>query len=249
MLQPFIKLPPDRVIEGRQDFVLERCRGKTVLHVGCIDAGLLHERFARGELMHQRLCEIAESVWGVDVDTSGIEYLRAQGYDHLQVADAETLADQDALRSQSFDVIVATELLEHLANPGLFLTGVRELMIPGRTELIVSVPNAFRLNTLYRVFRQVELVHPDHNCWYSHSTIVNLLRKHDLEVQRTQMYVSGCLPRVTWSGFEQRLDDPRALVRHLGGAPKRLFEQLIYRAFPYFGDGIIVVASLARTRP
>jgi len=56
------KLPEIAVLEGRQDFVIERCKGKRVLHIGCVDAGLLEQRFQAGELMHQRLALLARQL-------------------------------------------------------------------------------------------------------------------------------------------------------------------------------------------
>ena len=77
------KLPPITVLEGRQDFVIERCRGKRVLHIGCVDAGVLEERFRAGVLMHQQIARVATELWGLDIDAEGIAFLAQKGFKNL----------------------------------------------------------------------------------------------------------------------------------------------------------------------
>lgn len=181
-------LPKVPRVHGRHAYVLARCAGKRVLHIGCVDSGILAERFARGELMHQRLAAVTTELWGVDVDGDGIAFLTASGVPNLIVADAAHVGEVPELTNRTFDVIVASELVEHLSNPGLFLDSVRRLMTPGRTELVLSVPNAFKYGTLAGLLRGHELVHPDHNCYFSYYTFGNLLRKHGFDVVDGAMY-------------------------------------------------------------
>ncbi len=70
-MNPYIKLPNVQVVNGRQELILAKCKNKCVLHLGCVDSGLLHEKFEQGELMHQKLSDAANEIWGVDIDASG----------------------------------------------------------------------------------------------------------------------------------------------------------------------------------
>lgn len=246
-MNPYLPLPRVPLLRGRQTLILQKCKGKRVLHLGCVDAGLLHERFARGELMHQRLAAVAEVLWGVDIDEKGIAYLRAQGFEHLTAGDLcapETLA---ALLGQEFDIIVASEVVEHLLNPGLFLDSVRRLMTPGRTELIVTVPNAFRIETLLWLRRGVEYVHPDHNYWFSYLTAGNLLRKTGYTLSEVYAYSfqgGVALPGQPQPAPQQR---PPWWKRVAGGIrflPKRLLFSYLYATTPFWGDGLIFVAQV-----
>ncbi len=228
--------------------VLRRCVGKRVLHVGCVDSGLLAQRFRTGELLHQRLAGVAAELWGADSDCEGIAFLQGQGVPNLLVADAGCIGAVAQLQAQQLEVIVATELVEHLANPGLFLTSVQGLMTP-TTELIITVPNAFRLDTLLHMLRRVELVHPDHNYWFSYHTITTLLGKHGLHVKEMLVYshyVGQVLPPVGPAQVARPATPP---ARRAFPTPKpgyllrKAAATLLCRLNPFWGDGLVVVAT------
>jgi SAM-dependent methyltransferase len=250
------------LLNDRHGLLVSRCRGKKVLHLGCVDVGLVEERFRRGELLHQRLAAVASELWGVDIDAAGIAFLRSQGFTNLLAGDICQLHDLATLRGQDFDVIVASEVVEHLSNPGLFLSGIRNLMAPGRTELIVTVPNAFRVETLLWLLRGVECVHPDHNFWFSYRTATNLLHKSGLTIGAVYAYslqpwgilpapvrrLFGRLGKATACetvGPTPPVVPPTArLLAYLRSLPRRLLVTWLYRTTPFWGDGLILVATV-----
>ncbi len=228
--------------------ILQKCQGKRVLHLGCVDAGLLHERFARGELMHQRLAAVAETLWGVDIDETGIAFLRQQGFGQLIAGDICTSETLEPLQGQPFDVIVASEVVEHLLNPGLFLASVRRLMIASQTELIITVPNAFRIETLLWLRHGVEYVHPDHNYWFSYLTAGNLLRKTGYTTPEVYAYsYQGGVslpgePHVVAKPYIPVWKRAAGFIRFL---PKRLLYTYLYSTTAFWGDGLILVTQVA----
>lgn len=70
------KFPEVKTEFGRINFILEKCRNKKVLHLGCVDEGLTLERIRNKSLLHLQLIEIATEVWGVDISEHGIETLK-----------------------------------------------------------------------------------------------------------------------------------------------------------------------------
>jgi len=46
------RVPKVKTVMGRMDFVINRCKGKKVLHLGCVDEGLTAERIKSGELSY-----------------------------------------------------------------------------------------------------------------------------------------------------------------------------------------------------
>lgn len=266
-MNPHIRLPRVRVIQGRKEVVLSLCRGKRVLHLGCVDAGpFFQERLSKGELMHQGIAAVAGEVWGVDIDDAGISLLRDRGYGNLVVADACDAGAMEALGSHPFDVIVAAEIIEHLQNPGLFLAGVKRLMTPGSTQLIITVPNAFRTVSWLWLMRGVEFVHPDHNYWFSYATATHLVRQSGLEIQDT--YVYSIHPSGLFSSIRKRLRRPakgpaetpvaegtprsngsspkgNRILHYLRTFPSRVVFSTLYRINPFFADGIVIVARAA----
>jgi 2-polyprenyl-3-methyl-5-hydroxy-6-metoxy-1,4-benzoquinol methylase len=265
MLECSHPLPEVQILAGRQGFLLAACAGKSVLHVGCVDSGLAEERFARGELMHQRLATVARQLWGTDVDAEGVRFLLDQGFDHVVRVDLSREAPGADLASAGFDVIVLGEVLEHLPNPGKMLTALRGLMEPGRTRLIVTVPNAFSLTALLGVARGVESVHPDHNFYFSRTTLRTLIAKSGLWVLDECVYLfdvdylpSHRLKQVRFFDVRGRVEprEIRSSVRRLLGRlrsrhPRDLLPEIgrtlvktvLYHRTPYWADGLLAVCA------
>ena len=101
---------------GRKDYILNRCRDKTVLHVGCVDEGNLAERLANGNLFHKQIEQVARNVVGIDISREGIKILKDAGFTNLIEMDICREVPQG-----KFDIVVVPEVLEHLSNPGLAL--------------------------------------------------------------------------------------------------------------------------------
>jgi len=235
--------------------------------LGCVDAGpFFQERLGKGELMHQHIAAVASDLWGVDIDGEGISLLRERGFSNLVVADACEADAIEAFGSRPFDVIVAAEIIEHLPNPGLFLAAVRRLMTPENTQLIITVPNAFRTVSWLWLMRGVEFVHPDHNYWFSYATATHLVRQSGLEIQNTYVYslqpsnlFSVATRRLTRRGEDSAEDrgqdtTPESansapawgrILHYLRTLPRRALFSTLYRINPFFADGIVIVARVA----
>ena len=105
-----------------------------VLDLGC-RTGALTQHYAEGNVLV-----------GVDVDQRALEQASARlGIDTVW-ADVE---DELPFPDDSFDVVVAGELLEHLADPAAAVAHVRRVLKPGG-RFVGSVPNAFRLKSRIR---------------------------------------------------------------------------------------------------
>jgi 2-polyprenyl-6-hydroxyphenyl methylase/3-demethylubiquinone-9 3-methyltransferase len=103
--------------------------GLRVLDLGC-RTGALSQHYADGN-----------DVVGVDVDREALQRAEERLGIETRWADVEDgLPFEDA----SFDVVVAGELLEHLADPAGVAREARRVLSPGG-RFVGSVPNAFRL--------------------------------------------------------------------------------------------------------
>ena len=83
----------------------------------------------------------------------------------------------------TFETIVAGEIIEHLDAPGPFLAAMLELAAPD-SRLVLTTPNAYRLQNLLTPFSGHELIHPDHTAWHSPSTVRVLLERSGWRVDR-----------------------------------------------------------------
>jgi 2-polyprenyl-3-methyl-5-hydroxy-6-metoxy-1,4-benzoquinol methylase len=258
--------PP--VYIGRQDFVVSYAAGKSILHLGCVDAGLSQQKYEAGLLLHSRLQEVAKTLWGVDVDAAGLEWMRAQGWQNLYRLDIERLDTEPAILAEPFDLLVLSEVLEHLNNPGQFLDAVRRLFRP-QTELLLTTPNATSLTNIIANLHHQEAVHPEHNVWFSYHTLGTLLRKYGFQIRQIALYSQYDYTR-PWVGrflpAPARVKLPPVMMsketnnkqEHPDGANRgpnilgwlransqAIFYAWVLKKWPFFSDGLIATVCLA----
>lgn len=182
-----IKLPSCKVV-NKENVIINNCKGKKVLHLGCVDYPLIMEPVMKNNLLHTRIIEVAEKVLGIDISQKGIEFLNEKyGIDNIIHGDVEKLSELNI--KPEFDVVVIGELLEHLANPGLLLHELEKICTQ-KTLIIITVPNAFSAKSFLRVMMKKELVHSDHVAYYSLRTIYSLTKKFDFEIISVNSYLS-----------------------------------------------------------
>lgn len=182
------------LVENRKRWLVEYCAGRRVLHIGCVDSGLEDERLKSGDLLHGELVRVCPLVIGWDNDSKGLERLTSAGFGDLHCLDIQTggtVEKLDLMRShvKQVEVVLCSEVLEHLDLPGYFLATMKVKMPLGHhPKWVFTVPNAFsRLHAEYARFAR-ELVHSDHRCWYSPYTLKNLLVHRGFTVERLLMY-------------------------------------------------------------
>lgn len=223
---------PRAALVDRVDWLVERCRGLRVVHVGFGDAGLRDQQDRAGRWLHARLAESASDLVGIDADSGSVSRAVAEGY-QAHEADCTDRAAVEALGIAPADVVVAGEVIEHVGSPGPFLEGMRPLCRPGG-QLIVTTPNAGGLVTAAAsVARGLELNHPDHVVMFTWRTLTELLRRHGWRPVETAVYVPvargrGDQSRRDWLGIRAVLLAERALAR---------------MGRPFAADGLIVVAE------
>ena len=182
----------------RIEYLKEICAGKKVFHLGCTNYPFTDEMVVTGRHLHLQLEKISSELYGLDYDQKGIDEFMARGVKNLYQGDLEKL-DEVPL-DETFDVIVAGEIIEHLNNPGLFLNGIKRFMNPD-TKFVITTINAysglrFAAYLLLDKGGSREPVHPDHVSYYSYSTLSLLLKRHNLAVKDFLFYDLGIEHRV-----------------------------------------------------
>jgi SAM-dependent methyltransferase len=157
----------ERRDEGDFVFVPERIplfqaavgRGRRVLDLGC-RSGAFTRHFLDGN-----------QVVGVDVDRAALAKAAELGIEPVLGSAEEPLPFED----ESFDAVVAGELLEHLRFPETVVAEARRVLKLGGV-LVGSVPNAFRIQSRLRFVRGLQPEEdPTHLHMYSDSDIRRLL--------------------------------------------------------------------------
>ena len=164
----------------RTALILSYCQGKRVLDIGACSHGMDPTADKAG-FLHVALCETAKEVVGIDIDLDAVLRLQGKGFTILH-GNAEALTKLDLPK---FDCIVAGDVVEHLSNPGLFLDGAFQQLLPGG-RLIVSVPNAWSFTRLKQLQKGIDdhlWTRDEHVAWYSQATIKELFVRHGYEIE------------------------------------------------------------------
>jgi len=114
-------------------------KGRHVLDLGC-RSGALTRHFLEGN-----------AVVGIDVDPAALAKAQQLGITPV-VADVDEPLQLD---SETFDAVVAGELLEHVRFPRALVAEVRRVLRPGGV-FVGSVPNAFRMQNRLRFLRGLQ---------------------------------------------------------------------------------------------
>lgn len=160
---------------SRLDVFSSLCAGKRVLHVGCADWPITDPKTS----LHIGLEPHCAVLDGLDVHADALDQLRPLVQGRLFSDFAEV--------TEKYDVVLVPEVLEHVADVAGFLDQL-ETIEAGC--YLMSVPDAFQCRARHFDYIAesetfVEVVHPDHNVWYTPYTFANTIRKYsDLKVER-----------------------------------------------------------------
>lgn len=168
-----------------------------------LDLGCVNHTLDRSDMpwMHGMIRECAQSVLGVDYLKDEVDVLRERGFNVI-CADVEIMQ-----LNETFDVVVAADIIEHLANPGKFLQRVREHLRPNGL-LLVTTPNPVTLLTFVNgLVSNRRGSNPEHTCWYTTTVLCQLAKRYGYELAE-----------------EAYVDDSRLYVRLQRLEPKRTLD-------------------------
>jgi hypothetical protein len=158
----------------RFERLVELCRGKRVLHVGCCDhPELIREKVTQGVYLHQNLCRAASRCVGSDVSIPGVAQLRELGFPEVYVP--------DEVPDDSYDICLLADVIEHVGDVVVFLESMRRYRFK---ELVVATPNLFRLRNF---LSSGEVINTDHRYWFSPYTLSKVLADAGYQPQRVEL--------------------------------------------------------------
>lgn len=153
------KVPELPIIKDRASHLVLNAKDKVVLDIGCT-----------GDIS-RRIKAVAKKYYGVDkIESEDIVAVDLDHRpDHIPVYD-------------DVDIIICSEILEHLANPGYFLMALKQLY--SDKLICITVPNAGG----FTVKEDCEVVNKDHVAWYSYTTLTTLLTRYGFTIQAASWY-------------------------------------------------------------
>ncbi|KPF58472.1 mannosyltransferase [beta proteobacterium AAP51] len=153
---------------SRLDVFAQLCKGKRVLHMGCADWPITDPKTS----LHLALEPHCLRLDGFDVQREALAGLAPHVKGRLYSDLAEV--------TDAYDLVLVPEVMEHVPDVAGFLAQLHALNAP---HYVITVPDAYQCRQRHFDFVDgpetfVEVVHPDHNCWYTPYTFANVMRKY-----------------------------------------------------------------------
>jgi len=154
--------------------LLERyIKNRKVLDIGSVGSNAL--TWDSEEWLFKKMARKAKTIVGIDINKEAIRELNKRGHD-IRFGNAECF---NLGENEKFDVVVASELIEHLNNHRDFLRSVQK-HLKKDGYLIITTPNCFSwVYFLESLILGEELNNPDHTLWHSAVTLRQLLAKFE----------------------------------------------------------------------
>jgi len=176
---------PKRGIRSRLILFRKHLKDKRVLHIGCSDWPDTEEKIKDKTLLHQYLADFAKELYGMDYSQESVDIMQKSGIKNVFKGDIYHLHNDINFIDKKFDVLVISEVVEHLLNPGLALGSIKEYILKTNPncEVIFTVPNYHNFFfSFLSGLRGKEIVHPDHKFYFSYRTFRNLLENYNFKV-------------------------------------------------------------------
>lgn len=163
-------------IVEKNELILNLCKDKTVLDLGCIDHSADIALKLGNNWLHKQIKEVALHLTGVDILEEDASLLKLHGYE-ICCEDVENFN-----LNKTFDVIVAGDIIEHLSNIGLFLKCIINHMHKD-SLLIITTPNPFNVEqTMSAIFHNQININEQHTTWLSPHNFWELSERFNLSI-------------------------------------------------------------------
>jgi Methyltransferase domain len=152
----------------REEIFTKLLRGKKVLHVGYADWPITNV----AANLHVQLDKVCDKIDGLDPHDEADSTLGP----HVR---GKFFRNWGEVKGR-YDVVLAPEVMEHVDNVKEFL---EQLDHAPAKQVIITVPDVSQCRNGHFDFVKktgtvIEVVHPDHNYWFSPYTLANLIRKY-----------------------------------------------------------------------
>jgi 2-polyprenyl-3-methyl-5-hydroxy-6-metoxy-1,4-benzoquinol methylase len=166
----------------RVERLVDLCRNKKVLHVGCCDhLDLIRSKVTQGVYLHQNLCAAARRCVGMDISEPEVALLHELGFP--EVYTPANVPDDE------YDICLLADVIEHVGDVVSFLKSMQRYRFK---TLVVATPNAFRLRNF---LSQGELINTDHRYWFTPYTLCKVLTDAGYQAQQVELCHSDYVSR------------------------------------------------------
>jgi len=164
-IEKMMHLVPEVDVVKRERFLLERAKDKKVLDIGCTG-------------------KLSKAIWKVAKEYQGIDKKEPEnsGFNFMKF-DLDLENNWYPFRDWA-DIIIASEVIEHLSNAGRFLDWLREHNAP----IVLTAPNAYRAGAGKYAANGIDCVNGEHVAHYSYWTLKTLVERHGFTITEWYWY-------------------------------------------------------------
>jgi len=211
---------PDYLTD-RADYLCSLAKGRKVLDCGMVEHTL--DATSSPNWLHRKIRDSARECLGVDILEEEIEALRAAGF-NVRTLDIT----KDSL-PETFELIVACEIIEHIDNLGAAFGNWACMLAPGG-RLVISTPNPWYINCMLKNVRVASALSEsvDHVGWHEPATMFELGSRHGLKLDS----YSGLFVEQTYTAKAKIFFGAARQLVKLGFRYELFSKSLIYEFVP-----------------
>lgn len=155
----------------KQEMVLNYCKDKEVLDIGCVQLLGDYSVERLQETLHYKIHNVARRLVGIDLEDDGVNALNKAGCEcYCSLAE-----DAYDLNLGKFDIVLLGDIIEHIPDPSSFLISLRNFLKPDGL-LICTTPNALAYSNALFVLFNKPITRRQHVAWYCKITLTNLFK-------------------------------------------------------------------------
>lgn len=159
----------------KREFILNYCKGKKVLDVGCVgqDVDMNNELW-----LHNGIKKVANSLVGVDIQKKGLEIMKENAFDVLHV-------DELKVSKEKYDLIVMGDVIEHVDSAVEFLKFYKPFLSDSRGggEMLISTPNFLSAKSIISTLLfNFHSVNEEHTMWLCYKTFFEICNRCEMEI-------------------------------------------------------------------
>ena len=207
--------------------ILEKLsKDKKIIHLGCCDhIPLIQKKIENNIWLHSRLCNSSKRCVGIDINEDGINYLKNYlGYEDVLCGNIIE-EEFNIIKEEHWDYMIIGEILEHVDNPCLFLSGIQKKYHGVVDKLVITVPNALSYQNMKHTFSNKEYINTDHRYWFTPYTLGKIVTLAGMKVEKFFF----CVPFPRSNGVFYYIN------------PKSILFDFIYKHYPSTRETLLMV--------
>ena len=226
-------------IRNREEFILNKCREKRVLHLGCCDSPSTEFKFNKNIALFQLIENECSDQLGLDYEKEALNHLHSIGHKNVSFFDL----NQPGEINFHPEIIVFADTLEHLTNLENAINILKRSMNE-KTELIITVPNATMFERIIGNFRGYIHEHGDHKVSFTYTALKQLVLFNNLDISNILFSDQLNLHKDN----SERVKE--SILKTTVKLPLRVLKLLIRKSlvffFPLFSECLVIVCKLKK---